>query len=169
MFTKPEAKLVTYVAGPEKSTVDYIMVWQEDKAKVRNIKVISSEECVPKHKLLVMDMWFKATKSWRKKFVPRVRVWKLKEEKTCEEYRCIVEDKVEEAIWKGLGENDHWQQMKCIMMDTAQDICGMTKGPCRHKETWWWNEEVAEAVRNCLLYTSPSPRDGLLSRMPSSA
>ena len=26
--------------------------------------------------------------------------------------------------------------------------------------TWYWN---------CLLYTSPSPRDGLLSRMPSSA
>src|SRR5664279_4651120 len=24
------------------------------------------------------------------------------------------------------------------------------------------------SVRNCLLYTSPSPRDGLLSRMPSS-
>jgi len=23
----------------------------------------------------------------------------------------------------------------------------MTKGPHRHKETWWWNEEVAEAVR----------------------
>ena len=32
-------------------------------------------------------------------------------------------------------------------METAQDICGMTKGPCRHKETWWWNEDVAEAVR----------------------
>ena len=27
----------------------------------------------------------------------------------------------------------------------------------------------AEQHRNCLLYTSPSPRDGLLSRMPSSA
>ena len=26
-----------------------------------------------------------------------------------------------------------------------------------------------EDYRNCLLYTSPSPRDGLLSRMPSSA
>ena len=26
-----------------------------------------------------------------------------------------------------------------------------------------------DMVRNCLLYTSPSPRDGLLSRMPSSA
>ena len=26
-----------------------------------------------------------------------------------------------------------------------------------------------EAIKDCLLYTSPSPRDGLLSRMPSSA
>ena len=31
-------------------------------------------------------------------------------------------------------------------MESAQDIRGMTKGPHRHKETWWWNE-VAEAVR----------------------
>ena len=79
LFTKQEAKFVTYVAGLVKSTGDYITVWQEDKAKVRNFKVISSEECVPKHKLLVMDM-FKARKSWRRKFEPRVRVWKLKEE-----------------------------------------------------------------------------------------
>ena len=30
-------------------------------------------------------------------------------------------------------------------------------------------QEEAERLRICLLYTSPSPRDGLLSRMPSSA
>ena len=29
--------------------------------------------------------------------------------------------------------------------------------------------QVAQQPVNCLLYTSPSPRDGLLSRMPSSA
>ena len=49
---------------------------------------------------------------------------------------------------------------------------------------WWFSKEkfLAETwlyilpkyrtfkiVRGCLLYTSPSPRDGLLSRMPSSA
>ena len=28
---------------------------------------------------------------------------------------------------------------------------------------------VEALVKHCLLYTSPSPRDGLLSRMPSSA
>ena len=39
--------------------------------------------------------------------------------------------------------------------------------------TLFYNErypELRSAVRrSCLLYTSPSPRDGLLSRMPSSA
>ena len=39
-----------------------------------------------------------------------------------------------------------------------------------------WTQSTPEAARTsvrlgygCLLYTSPSPRDGLLSRMPSSA
>ena len=30
-------------------------------------------------------------------------------------------------------------------------------------------EGKTERIQVCLLYTSPSPRDGLLSRMPSSA
>ena len=32
-----------------------------------------------------------------------------------------------------------------------------------------WLDTVAATPDGCLLYTSPSPRDGLLSRMPSSA
>ena len=32
-----------------------------------------------------------------------------------------------------------------------------------------WEEEPVQRIAPCLLYTSPSPRDGLLSRMPSSA
>ena len=31
------------------------------------------------------------------------------------------------------------------------------------------SEELTAGFKGCLLYTSPSPRDGLLSRMPSSA
>ena len=35
----------------------------------------------------------------------------------------------------------------------------------------WYKESpiIVDALITCLLYTSPSPRDGLLSRMPSSA
>ena len=32
-----------------------------------------------------------------------------------------------------------------------------------------WNQSNLVGITTCLLYTSPSPRDGLLSRMPSSA
>ena len=32
-----------------------------------------------------------------------------------------------------------------------------------------WSQQVVSQFQGCLLYTSPSPRDGLLSRMPSSA
>jgi len=59
----------------------------------------------------------------------------------------MVKDKVAEAEWKYIDVNEHWQQMKNMMMDTAQVTCGLSKGPCRHKETWWWNEKVVEAVR----------------------
>ena len=48
-------------------------------------------------------------------------------------YRSMVGDKVEEAKWKGLCVNDHWQQMNGIMMECAQDICGMTEEPCAAK------------------------------------
>jgi len=67
--------------------------------------------------------------------------------KTCEEHQSMVKDKVAEAEWKYIDVNEHWQQMKNIMTLTAQVTCGLSKGPCRHKDTWWWNEEVAEAVR----------------------
>ena len=41
--------------------------------------------------------------------------------------------------------------------------------PWDNKETFLRAIEIAHLLRSCLLYTSPSPRDGLLSRMPSSA
>jgi len=144
---KQESHFLTYAASTVKGMVDYIIVQQEDKTKVCNVKIIPNEECVSKHKLLVMNMRFNTTKRWCKKFEPRVHVWKLKEDKTSEEYQSMVKDKVAEAEWKHFDVNEHWQQMKNIMMDTAQVTCGVSKGPCRHKETWWWNEEVGEGVR----------------------
>ena len=48
------------------------------------------------------------------------------------------------------------------------DAAGAAQGVRREVETAFKGQ--AERILNtCLLYTSPSPRDGLLSRMPSSA
>jgi len=103
LFTKQEAKLVTYVAGPVISTIDYIMVRQEDKAKVRNVKAISSEECVPKHKLLVMDMWFKATKSGVRISRPTGRPNRTYREvvrEDCQAHKLNKEDAIDHCKWR---------------------------------------------------------------------
>src|SRR4029077_16634984 len=40
-----------------------------------------------------------------------------------------------------------WKCLKDSMTEAANNVCGKTKGkPSRHKETWWWNEGVSEAV-----------------------
>ena len=49
----------------------------------------------------------------------------------------------------------------------------VTSGKKDRKQLFYWIPEeylgVLDGKKICLLYTSPSPRDGLLSRMPSSA
>jgi len=79
------------------------------------------------------------------------RLYGSSRRKRHEEYQCIVKDKVAEAEWKYFDVNEHWQQMENIMMDTAQVTCGLSKGPCRYKETWWWNEEWlnVESCKQC--------------------
>ena len=55
---------------------------------------------------------------------------------------------------------------------TEQEILALWTGLGfyrRAKNIYAAKEIIKENYNNCLLYTSPSPRDGLLSRMPSSA
>ena len=40
---------------------------------------------------------------------------------------------------------------------------------CGLEAEWSFEKQFQEYNKNCLLYTSPSPRDNTLSRMPSSA
>jgi len=88
LFMKQVFQLLTYAAGRVKSTGDYNIVRQEDKATVHNVKVILNEECVAKHTLLallVMDMQFNTTKRLHNDFEPRVHVWR--------EARCVKNTK----------------------------------------------------------------------------
>ena len=39
-----------------------------------------------------------------------------------------------------------WLLMKETWLKGSKQVCGMTKGPPRHKETWWWNREVEKVV-----------------------
>ena len=53
-------------------------------------------------------------------------------------------------------------------MKTTLEVLGpQFEKATEHKLSFTFNAAVP--LKACLLYTSPSPRDGLLSRMPSSA
>jgi len=60
-------------------------------------------------------------------------------------------DEEKERFW-----NKMFRLVSCIRQNEMVVFAGDTNGhigsgnvgPCRHKETWWWNEDVAEAVRN---------------------
>ena len=54
----------------------------------------------------------------------------------------------------------------CLSDDSGLEIDLLKKKPGIYSARWGGKKSD---FNNCLLYTSPSPRDGLLSRMPSSA
>ena len=68
---------------------------------------------------------------------------------------------------------NHWEYSNALSEGAIDeivkaDIPDVSKHNLNYDGTRAIDGGAAE-FRNCLLYTSPSPRDGLLSRMPSSA
>ena len=58
---------------------------------------------------------------------------------------------------------------KTLTGDHVESVAPGTVRECREFVKKYNDVENFDIYGNCLLYTSPSPRDGLLSRMPSSA
>ena len=52
--------------------------------------------------------------------------------------------------------------MKETWLKVSKQVCGMTKGQPRYKETWWWNRDVEKVVDNERYVTKPG---GNLNRL----
>jgi hypothetical protein len=143
-FTKEESKKVTYESGGTRTVVDYVLVRRKVLSAVKDMKVIRGEACLTQHKLLVCVLDVKAClKRKRKAFVNRRRVWRLKDAKTKQAFQDIIKENKS----KREGDvDDLWNELKSTLLDATERVCGRTKGPARHKETWWWNDEVSEAI-----------------------
>ena len=139
-------KPLLLVYGDDRSMIDYLMVRKTDRCLVKDVKVISSEECIPQHQMVIgrLVLPMKPQKKKIVKFVPKPRVWKLKDDETAID--CLLMKWQLEMMNKADDIQKKWLLMKEIWLKGSKQVCGMTKGPPRHKETWWWNRDVEKVV-----------------------
>ena len=83
-FKKEDSKLITYHSEDNRSMIDYLMVRKTDRCLVKDVKVISSEECVPQHRMVIgrLVIPIKPLKKKIVKFMPKPTMWILKDEET---------------------------------------------------------------------------------------
>jgi len=84
-----------------------------------------------------------------------------------------IKSKFEPWLWEKIQTFQSNGTMKdlslVIRLVRDQRVTGMQIGDLKNYATSLFTESHNAAVYSCLLYTSPSPRDATLSRMPSSA
>ena len=81
----------------------------------------------------------------------------------------MIDNNSKEFIYRHIGPSEEEQKtmLKAVGYSSLEDLMENTvPEKILLKNELKINDPLSE---NCLLYTSPSPRDGLLARMPSSA
>ena len=146
-FKKRESHLVTYRSGGSSSQIDYFLVRKSNRGLVKDTKVIPSEECVQQHKLLISDFRLRGGKTLGRKYVPRRRVWKLKEKRIKEAFYGELSICMEEQAAADSSVNEQYKALKGGLLKATDLVCGWTKGPPKHRVTWWWNEDVEAAIK----------------------
>ena len=76
---------------------------------------------------------------------PKIKWWRLKEENLKIQFRENVLSEI------SLLENVQgwWEENSTVILRAGQEVLGMTTGrrPAGDKDTWWWNDEVKDAIR----------------------
>ena len=138
------AEVVRRAESPTKSPVkkEFDLIHDEETGKVQGIKIITpTKPAKPVTPKSGPTVYDAEKKAWVRR-------------KTSKPQNDIQEDVMHAGLPKKRVVSDgHWRK------DTSQ---GKTQEAVKA-------QAVVEELKPCLLYTSPSPRDGLLSRMPSSA
>ena len=114
---------------------------------VTDVKVIPGEEVALQHQLLVNDMRIDVPPKSKRKFTPRLKVWKLKDPQTSNHFQEVFNLHVSTSAGVADGATeDIWNNIKTGLLKTTEEVCGTTWPHHWHRETWWWNEHVEKAI-----------------------
>ena len=148
LFIKRESHLVTYQSGAAKTQVDYVLYSRKLRNAVTNVKVIPGEEIASQHRLLVCDLRVQIPPVKQRKFLPRLRTWKLRDPanstRLSETFRLKVVTRVQHN--RSPSAETAWSNLKTPLLEAATEVCGFTRPHQRKRETWWWNDSVDAAI-----------------------
>ena len=113
------------------------------------MKVIAGEECAPQHRLVVADFTLVTTLPPKRKFQPRLKVWKLrdreKQTEFAERFKANVEAPSVEVA--GTTVEELWSSRKGNLLNTTKEVCGTSSKHQWRRQTWWWNDVVDKAIK----------------------
>lgn len=164
MFSKEAKHLTTYTSGGHNTQIDYHLCPKYMRKLVKNTTVIRKETLEPHHHLLVTEFFHSRPKKCHKQR-PEERIrWNQMDmeggKKFVAEMQAWLYDLIDQH--EDLTCQEMWDNLHEVCIFKAKEHLGVWKN--RHhidKETWWWNEETAEAVKNkdlaCQAWTTCDP------------
>ena len=150
LFKKRNSHLITYRTKDHETQVDYILFRRNLRKYIRDVKVIPEEECLKPHQLLILVFKIAAVHRVKRKFTPRLRTWKLRDPACAADFKAKFEEKCSSGLVVDSAtqpSEEIWDHLKNNLNSAAEEVCGYSKNHQWKKETWWWNSEVDEAIK----------------------
>ena len=118
--------LITYKSGNVATQIDFIFFRITMRKLVTDVKVIPGEEVVLQHQLLVCDMRINVPPKSKRKFTPRLKVWKLKDPQTSNYFQEVFNSHVSaSAVIADAATEDIWNIKTGLLKIT--EVCGTTR------------------------------------------
>lgn len=147
-FKKKPRHLVTYQSGGAATQIDFILYRRSFRKYVSNVKVILGEECASQHRLVVGDFKVFIRPQPKRKFVPRLKVWKLRDPEKQTEFSEVFAAKTQETgETQASTVEEIWSTLKVSLLQVTEQVCGLSSKHQWRKQTWWWNDSVETAVQ----------------------
>ena len=112
---------------------------------VSNVKVIVGEECATQRRLVVGDFKVCTHAHLKRRFVPRTKVWKLKDFGNQVEFSNFFNALIQ-GNETGKTLDERCKYLKNNLINATKQVCGVSAKHTWKRQTWWWNDKMQQAV-----------------------
>ena len=142
-FKKKPKHLVTIQSGKAATQIDFILYRRSFRKQVSNVKVILGEEIALQHRLLVGDFGVSIPPQPKCKFVPRIKVWKLRDPEKQAELSEVFKAKTQDSELSQTSSVDvRWTSLKDKLLQATKQVCGVSSNNPWRKQMRRDNQDV---------------------------